>query len=111
MANMDGGWNIIIPDGLAKEIGLVCAAVYSVICRFSTRGACYERVDNLALCIGVSASTFRSKIKRLVELGYMEDVTPPSQRQHAYRIIGAKKDGTYHELMMSAGYIKSRERG
>ncbi len=84
------GWYTIVPDWLVAEVGLTSAAVYGVICRYSKGEdyVCHEVLRVLMLPLGISLSATFTSIKKLIEAGYVTDVTPEGQQRRVYRIAG-----------------------
>jgi len=78
-------------DVLADELGLVTAAVYGVVWRYcqGRGGVCQASLETIAGHLGISYHSAMRHIKRLVEYGYLEDLTPDLRyRPHTYADTG-----------------------
>ncbi len=78
-------------DVLADELGLVTAAVYGVVWRYcqGRGGVCQASVGTIAGHLGISSRSTIRHLKRLVEYGYLEDLTPDLRyRPHTYADTG-----------------------
>jgi len=81
-------------DVLAKELGLMPALVYGRVWRFCQMKdkVCTASLETLAKPLGVSRKTVERHIKKLCQMGYLEDRTPDRKhRPHIYADIGKAK--------------------
>lgn len=78
-----------LPDSLVEKFGLVTAAVYGRIWRYSQarRGVCDASQQKIADELGLDRVTVNQHIKKLVETGYLDDRTPTvTNRPHTYSV-------------------------
>lgn len=78
-------------DVLADELGLISASVYGVVWRYcqGPRGVCQASFETIAAHLGISRRSVIRHVKRLVEYGYLEDLTPELENQpHTYADTG-----------------------
>jgi DNA-binding MarR family transcriptional regulator len=81
-------------DVLVKELGLMPALVYGRVWRFCQMKdkVCTASLETLAKPLGVSRKTVERHIKKLCQMGYLEDRTPDRKyRPHIYADIGEAK--------------------
>ncbi len=81
----------MVKDELAKERGLIQAAVYGRIWRFAqgNRHQCDASMDTIAECLGIDRTTAYRAAVALAKDGYLEDLTPDRYRAaHAYALTG-----------------------
>jgi hypothetical protein len=81
-------------DVLVQETGLITAAVYGVVWRYCQmeEGVCRASVARMARRLGIGRQTVHRHLKRLCELGYLEDTTPGRKcRPHVYRDTGESR--------------------
>ncbi len=81
-------------DVLAEELGLMPALVYGRVWRFCQMKdkVCTASLETLAKPLGVSKKTVERHIKKLCQMGYLEDRTPDRKhRPHIYADIGEAK--------------------
>ncbi len=78
-------------DQMVLRYGIMTAAVYGVVWRQCQMG---ERLCRIPVCrvanvVGANPITVTKSLRRLVEQGWVEDVTPHIGRHpHAYRVTG-----------------------
>ena len=78
-------------DGVVADVGLVSAAVFGKAWRYCqmSDGVCKASQDRLADELGVSRQSINKHIDKLVEAGYLEDITPDLLGlPHQYRDTG-----------------------
>ena len=78
-------------DVLAEELGLVTAAVYGVVWRYcqGPRGVCQASMERIAAHLNLDRRTVQRQIRRLVDEGYLDDLTPGLRnRPHTYADSG-----------------------
>jgi DNA-binding MarR family transcriptional regulator len=90
--NRDGGDLTFSPifDLVAAQYGLVTAAVYGVVHRHCQLrdGVCRASIRRLAQLIGVDRATVLRHLHKLVEEGFLEDLTPDqNNKPHIYRDV------------------------
>jgi hypothetical protein len=81
-------------DVLAQETGYATAAVYGVVQRYCQmeEGVCKASVASIAKRLGMHPKTARRHLKKLCQLGYLEDTTPDLRNlPHVYRDTGEAK--------------------
>jgi hypothetical protein len=81
-------------DALAQAVGHTTAAVYGVVWRYCQMDEriCRASVAQIGRRLGLHPKTTRRHLKKLCELGYLEDTTPDRNNgPHIYRDIGADK--------------------
>ncbi|MFM8323091.1 MAG: winged helix-turn-helix domain-containing protein [Chloroflexota bacterium] len=87
-----GGWCPLVYQLVADErYGLTGASVFGVVWQHCQRrrGVCYAAQDTLAEMLNVTRKTVNQYLGRLVEDGYIEDLTPNLRnRPHTYRDTG-----------------------
>ena len=89
LSELDGFTPVI--DCLAREHGLVTAAVYGRIWRYCQMkdGVCQASLETLSQDIGLNKATIMRHAQKLVEAGYLEDTTPDLRNHpHTYRDTG-----------------------
>lgn len=89
LADVDGFTPII--DELAREYGLVRAAVFGRMWRYCqmSDGVCRASLETISTDLGVDRATIMRHAQGLVEDGYLEDTTPDLRnRPHIYRDTG-----------------------
>ena len=77
----------MIYDLVAKEHGLVTAAVYGVVHRhcLMREGVCRASTRRIGELIGLNHNTVQRELVLLGELGFIEDLTPGRRnRPHVY---------------------------
>lgn len=92
--NAEIGCFTMAPDVIVKELGLVTACVYGKIWRYEqmSNEVCRAAVETLANDLGVSYNTILSHIKKLIDTGYLKDLTPELRnRPHVYKTTGRLK--------------------
>jgi hypothetical protein len=80
------GWTAL-PDGLAEEIGLIPAMVYSRVVRYCkmNTGGCYASLETIGDGLGISRMTVCDTLAKLVELEYLQKIDAPRPRTpHTY---------------------------
>ena len=78
-----------VPDSLVTKFGLVTAAVYGRIWRYSqaSRGVCDASQQKIADDLSLDRVTVNLHIKKLVDGGYLKDKTPTvTNRPHTYAV-------------------------
>ncbi len=78
-------------DVVVEDVGLVAAAVYGAVWRFSQMqdGVCRASLETIAARVGVNRWTALRHIKALVQAGYLRDLTPDEKgRPHRYADTG-----------------------
>lgn len=78
-------------DALVEELGLVAAAVYGVVWRYTRMhdGVCTASLETIAARAGVDRRTALRHIKGLCAAGYLRDLTPSERaRPHTYADTG-----------------------
>jgi DNA-binding Lrp family transcriptional regulator len=81
-------------DALAQAVGHTTAAVYGVVWRYCQMDerVCRASVAQIGRRLGLHPKTTRRHLKKLCELGYLEDTTPDRNNGPLiYRDIGADK--------------------
>ncbi len=76
-------------DTVAARLGLVTAAVFGAAWRHCQMRdhVCRASAHRLARLLGMNHSTVHRHLRRLVEAGYLEDMTPNRRfRPHVYRL-------------------------
>jgi hypothetical protein len=89
LANVDGFTPVI--DSMAREHGLVTAAVFGRMWRYcqGDRRVCTASLEIIGADLGLDRATAMRHAAKLVELGYLEDLTPDLRnRPHTYRDTG-----------------------
>ncbi len=89
LANVDGFTPVI--DGLIPQVGAFTALVFGKMWRYCqmSDGVCKASQDRLADELGVSRQSINKHIDKLVEAGYLEDITPDLLGlPHQYRDTG-----------------------
>ncbi len=79
-----------ILDIVAAQLGLVTAAVYGVVHRHCQMrdGICRASIRRMAQLVGVDRATILRHLRKLVEAGYLEDLTPDQRNKpHIYRDV------------------------
>lgn len=91
----------IIKDEAAMELGLVRAAVFSVVWRFSKLddNVCRASYDTLSEKIGTNKATVGRHIKALVKDGYLKDLDT-GKRNAVHRLVLTQK--ALHNLLQRA---------
>ncbi len=77
-------------DFVAAPYGLVTAAVYGVVHRHCAMrdGVCHASIRRMAELVGLDRATILRHLRRLVQEGYLEDLTPDQRNKpHIYRDI------------------------
>jgi len=80
-----------IIEPLARERGLVTAAVFGIVQRHCQRddGVCSASLETMAEMIGTDRTTILRHIKKLCEDGYLKDLTPDLRNSpHIYEDTG-----------------------
>jgi DnaD/phage-associated family protein len=89
-----GGF-VMAPDAITQELGIVSSCVYGKIWRYERMkdGVCRASIATIADELGeLSYNTILSHIKKLIEAGYIEDLTPDlKNRPHVYKTTGRLK--------------------
>jgi len=78
-------------DALVEEVGLIPAAIYGVVWRYCqmSDGVCQATLEHIGAKVGLARRTVIRHLGKLVELGYLEDMTPELRnRPHTYRDTG-----------------------
>lgn len=77
-----------VPDALAKDLGLINAAVWGRVYRFADQsGVCTASHQRIGEDIGLHQDTVWKAINALVAHGYLEDLTPQAKGvTHTYKI-------------------------
>jgi hypothetical protein len=81
-------------DVLAQETSPATALVYGVVWRYCQMndGLCRASVASIAQRIGLHAKTTRRHLKKLCQLGYLQDTTPARRHgPHLYRDTGTER--------------------
>ncbi len=94
LAEVDG-WTPLI-DTVTQELGLVSSAVFGRIWRFcqGERGVCVASLDRIADDLGINRATVQRHAKRLVDSGYLKDLTPGLiKKPHTYADTGKARIG------------------
>ena len=84
------GWTPII-DALAKDHGLLTAAVFGRIWRYcqGEKGVCTASLETTASDLGINKATVMRHAKELLEHGYLKDLTPDARNvPHIYADTG-----------------------
>ena len=85
-----GGWTPVI-DSLARDQGLITAAVYGVVwryCQMQDR-VCRASLDTLSAHLHLDRGTVLRHIKKLCAAGYLRDLTPDRRNApHVYADTG-----------------------
>lgn len=92
LTQVDGFTPVI--DALAKELGLIPAAVYGVVWRYCQMrdGVCRAGLEALGAALGLHPATVLRHLKALCRAGYLEDLTPHLRNKpHIYRDTGRLK--------------------
>lgn len=87
----------ILFDDVVAEVGLAAGAVYGVIWRYCQRRdkECYASQETLASHLHISRQTLNKHLGKLVEAGFVKDVTPDRKGQtRTYRLSDKRNDGT-----------------
>lgn len=83
-------WTPLI-DSLVRRHGLVAAAIFGVIWRYSQMedGVCRASQETIAERLGLKRITINRNLAKLVESGYIRDLTPDLRnRPHVYADTG-----------------------
>lgn len=83
-----------VPDALVAKFGLVTAAVFGRVWRYSqaSRGVCDASQQKIADELGLDRVTVNLHIKKLVDGGYLKDRTPTvTNRPHTYAVTDKLK--------------------
>ena len=84
----DGGFSPVF-DTVAARFGLVTAAVFGAAwrhCQMRDR-VCRASTHRIARLLGLDHSTVQRHLRRLVEAGYLEDMTPERRfSPHVFRL-------------------------
>jgi DnaD/phage-associated family protein len=89
LAQVDGFTPVI--DGMIPQLGAFTALVFGKMWRYCqmSDGVCKASQDRIADELGVSRQSINKHIEKLVETGYMEDLTPDLLGMpHQYRDTG-----------------------
>ena len=89
LTELDGFTPVI--DCLVKEYGLVTAAVFGRIWRYCQMetGVCQASLDTMAEYIGLDKATIMRHAKKLVDAGYLKDLSPDLRNHpHTYADTG-----------------------
>lgn len=89
LANVDGFTPVI--DSLAKEYGVIRAAVFGAIWRYCQMkdGVCRASLQTISGDLGIDKATVLRHAQALVTDGYLKDVTPDLRnRPHIYKDTG-----------------------
>jgi hypothetical protein len=81
-------------DALAREVGLVTAAVYGVVWRYCQMkdGVCSASLETIAEHVGLDRKTAERHVKKLCQKGYLKDLTPGTRnKSHVYVDTGRVK--------------------
>ena len=81
-------------DIVVADVGLITATVYGRVWRYcqGERRVCQASMETIGEQIGVCRRTIMTHIDKLVEAGYLEDLTPDLRnRPHTYRDTGKAK--------------------
>lgn len=84
------GWTPVI-DNIVYEYGTITALVFGVVWRHCQmrNGVCSASQDRLAKHVGLSRQSINTHINKLVEGGYLRDLTPElKNRPHVYQDTG-----------------------
>lgn len=84
------GWTPVI-DNLVKEFGAITALVFGVVWRHCQmrNGVCTASQERLAELVGLSRQSINSHLAKLVDGGYLRDLTPEYRnRPHVYKDTG-----------------------
>lgn len=85
-----GGWTPVI-DSLARDQGLITAAVYGVVWRYCQmrERVCRASLDTLSAHLNLDRGTVLRHIKKLCAAGYLRDLTPDRRNApHVYADTG-----------------------
>lgn len=76
LANVDGFTPVI--DGMIPEVGAMTALIFGKAWRYCqmSDGVCKAAQDRIADELGLSRATINTHFAKLVEAGYLEDMTP-----------------------------------
>jgi len=84
------GWTPVI-DNLVKEFGAITALVFGVVWRHCQmrNGVCTASQEHMAELVGLSRQSINSHLSKLVDGGYLRDLTPDYRnRPHVYKDTG-----------------------
>ncbi len=100
-------------DDLLQEMGLRTAVIYGRVWRYGQgpEGLCYAPVRRLAEQLGMGVSSVYRGLRRLVEAGYLEDLTPGLRNvPHRYRTTqkkGVRPGTTQADKVFPAGTLNA----
>lgn len=89
LAQVDG-WTPVI-DSVVQDVGATTALVFGKAWRYCqmSDGVCKASQERIADELGMSRATINTHLSKLVEMGYLEDLTPDLQGlPHQYRDTG-----------------------
>ena len=100
-----GGFTPII-DSLAEELGHTTAAVFGRVWRFCQMkdGVCNASLDAIGKPLKMSKPTVKRHINRLIEHGYLVDLTPDQTARHPHIYADTGKAGL--SVVIEAGVSK-----
>jgi biotin operon repressor len=83
-------------DGMARDCGLVTAAVYGRVWRYCQHdgGVCFASLDRIGGDLGINRATVQRHIAKLVTDGYIQDTTP-GRKNHSHSYQLAKKSSDF----------------
>lgn len=86
----DTGNFTMVSHVLAKEVGLVCAAVYGTVWRYCQmkEGICRASLNTLGADLSIDRATVLRSIDKLCKLGYLVDQTPDRRNAPHTYILG-----------------------
>ncbi len=92
-------------DEVSKNLGMSAASVYGVIWRHCQLrdGVCRASMSRMAGLLGCSIPTVHRQILRLLDEGYIEDITPGLRNHpHSYRVTDVAEAGSYRHVSPSS---------
>lgn len=96
MAEISHGFTLV-PDAIVHECGPMAALVWGVVWRYCqmSGGLCWASQSTIGRRLGLSREAVRRHLRRLVEAGYLDDLTPDPLpgRPHTYADTGRARVG------------------